>query len=130
MAEDNLYASPELISLYCYVNKETDTVEAILSFDIFGIGSRLEGVWKPISRTDPDLLNYLNSGTYRVFKIDWDKEPITGADPADESAWDHQLVQAWDNEETLMSGDLDKYAHEINVELEEDAAGTAEAPKE
>lgn len=130
MAEDTLYASPELVSLYCYVNKETDAVEAILSFDLFGIASRQEGTWKSLSRTDPDLVNYLNSGNYDIYKIDWDKEPIIDADPADESAWEHQLVQAWDNEEALVSGDLEKYAHKIAVELEESTAETVDTTKE
>jgi hypothetical protein len=116
MAEETIYEVPQLVTLYCYVNKETDVVEAIMSFDIFGIGKREDKTWKDVKQTDPDLVNYLNSNNYRTFKIDWGKEPIIDADPKDEAAWEHQLVAAWDAGQSLTADDLSKYADEITYE--------------
>jgi hypothetical protein len=116
MAEEFIYEVPQLVTLYCYVNKETNEVEAIMTFDIFGMGKREDKAWKNIEQTDPELVNYLNSNNYRTFKIDWDKEPIIDADPKDEAAWEHQLVAAWDAGKTITVDDLNRYADEITYE--------------
>ena len=119
MAEDNKYADPELVSLYCYVNKETAKVDAIITFNLFGTAIRQDGEWELTPRTDEKLASYLNSETYDVWKIDWDKEPIIDPNPANEQEWEHQLVQAWDNGENIEAADLEKYARKINIELED-----------
>ena len=119
MAEDTKYADSELVSLYCYVNKDTGIVDAILTFNLFGNAIRKNSEWDLVPRTDPELVGYLNSEDYDVWKIDWDKEPIIGADPANDSEWEHQLVAAWDNGEKLQASDLEKYAHKINVEFDD-----------
>lgn len=118
MAEDTKYADSELVSLYCYANKETGTVDAIITFNLFGTAMRRDGEWVLVPRTDEELVSYLNSEDYDVWKIDWDKEPIINPNPANGQEWEHQLVQAWDNGEKLEANDLEKYAHKINVELE------------
>ena len=119
MAEDTKYADSELVSLYCYVNKDTGIVDAILTFNLFGNAIRKNSEWDLVPRTDPELVGYLNSEDYDVWKIDWDKEPIIGANPASDSEWEHQLVTAWDNGEKLQASDLEKYAHKINVEFDD-----------
>jgi hypothetical protein len=130
MAEELKYADSEMVSLYCYVDTVTDTVDAILTFNLFGMATRLEGKWQIISREDPEITDYLNNENYDVWKIDWDKEPIIDADPADENAWEHQLVQAWDKEEKLTSGDLEKYAHKINIVVEDAPSKTTDSSEE
>jgi hypothetical protein len=118
MAETNKYADSELISIYCYVNKDTDIVDAILTFNLFGNAIRKDGDWQLVPRTDPELVGYLNEENYNVWKVDWSKAPIIDADPTDGAAWEHQLVQAWDEGRRLKSSDLKMYARKINVELE------------
>jgi|TARA_B110000285_G_C14732412_1_gene427048 hypothetical protein len=130
MAEELKYADSEMVSLYCYVDTVADTVDAILTFNLFGMATRLEGKWQIISREDPEITDYLNNENYDVWKIDWDKEPIIDADPADENAWEHQLVQAWDKEEKLTSGDLEKYAHKINIVVEDAPSKTTDSSEE
>jgi hypothetical protein len=130
MAEELKYADSEMVSVYCYVDTVNDTVDAILTFNLFGMATRLEGKWQIISREDPEITDYLNNENYDVWKIDWDKEPIIDADPTDENAWEHQLVQAWDKEEKLTSGDLEKYAHKINIVVEDAPSKTTDSSKE
>ncbi len=130
MAEELKYADSEMVSVYCYVDTVNDTVDAILTFNLFGMATRLEGKWQIISREDPEITDYLNNENYDVWKIDWDKEPIIDADPTDENAWEHQLVQTWDKEEKLTSGDLEKYAHKINIAVEDAPSKTTDSSKE
>tara|TARA_B110000977_G_C11071299_1_gene489641 strand:+ start:1033 stop:1425 length:393 start_codon:yes stop_codon:yes gene_type:complete len=130
MAEELKYADSEMVSVYCYVDTVNDTVDAILTFNLFGMATRLEGKWQIISREDPEITDYLNNENYDVWKIDWDKEPIIDADPTDENAWEHQLVQTWDKEEKLTSGDLEKYAHKINIVVEDAPSKTTDSSKE
>lgn len=119
MAEDSKYADSEFASIYIYVNKETDAVEAIFTFNLIGMGIRKDSDWDMVTRQDPVVDKYINSGDYDVWKVDWDKEPIIDADPADESAWDHQLVQAWDKGETIDKSMLEKYAHQLEIVIED-----------
>lgn len=121
MAEQTLDNPSDMITLYCYVNKETDLVEAIVAYSLFGMNIRKDGDWQILKRTDPDLVNYLNSGDYKTFRVDWDKEPVVAADldPADDNAWEHQLVQSWDKGEKLTSKDLAPYTHEVNTSAAE-----------
>lgn len=118
MADDTLYAPSDPITLYCYVNKQTGLVEAIMAFSIFGITTRMNSDWEVIDRTNPDLIKYLNSGDYRTFRVDWDKEPTPAGtlDPDDENAWEHQLVQIWDAGDPISVKTLEPYTHEVNTQ--------------
>ena len=118
MDEESKYADSELVSVYCYVNIHDGTVDAILTFNLFGMATRLEGKWQIISREDPEISDYLNNENYDVWKIDWDKEPIIDADPADENAWEHQLVQAWDKGEPIDAKLLEIYAFKLDPRAE------------
>jgi hypothetical protein len=117
MADETLYAPSDPITLYCYVNKKTGLVEAIISYSLFGMMTRQKGDWQILSRTDPDLIKYLNSGDYRTFRVDWDKEPVAAGnlDPADDNAWEHQLVQIWDTNTPISVKTLEPYTHEVNT---------------
>jgi hypothetical protein len=117
MAEQTLDNPSDMITLYCYVNKDTDLVEAIVAYSLFGMNIRQNGDWAILKRTDENLVKYLNSGDYKTFRVDWDKDPVPAADldPADDNAWEHQLVQAWDKGEKLTSKDILPYSHEINA---------------
>lgn len=104
-----------MITLYCYVNKNTSKTEAIVAYSILGMTVRRDKQWIQIMRDDADLVKYLNSGEYRTFELDWDLDPLQGADPADEQAWEHTLVQKLDKGEEVTVEDLEKYGKEINI---------------
>lgn len=119
MAENtSKYAETELVSLYCYVDKGTGAVKAIISFNLFGTAIREDNDWKFTPRTSEELVEYLN-GDYDVWKIDWEKEPIIDADPKDFEAAEHQLVKAWDSGESITEEDLQKYARKLETVFED-----------
>jgi len=119
MAEDSKYVDSEPVSIYVYVNKGTDEVDAIFTFNLIGTGIRRNSEWDMVTRQDPVVDKYLNSEKYDVWKVDWEKEPIIDADPADKNAWEHQLVQAWDKGEKIDTPMLEKYASQLEVVLED-----------
>ena len=82
------------------------------------MATRVDGEWDIVSREDPPIADYLNNEKYDVWKIDWDKEPIIDADPADENAWEHQLVQAWDKGEPIDAKLLEIYAFRPDLRVE------------
>ena len=114
MAEESKYVDDGPVSIYIYVNKESDLVEAIFTFNIVGMAIRRDNDWDVITRQDPAFNRYVNSDNYAVWKVDWSKEPIIDADPADESAWDHQIVQAWDLGIRFHSQSLQQYATRVD----------------
>jgi hypothetical protein len=117
MADESIYEVPKLFSIYLYVGKESDKVEAIMGYTIFGLSNRKDSRWMPVKQTDPIIEEFINSNNYRTFEVDWSKEPIIDADPKDEAAWEHQLVAAWDAGQPLTSEDMAKYADEVTFEV-------------
>jgi hypothetical protein len=119
MAEDTKYIDNEPVSIYLYVSKDTETVDAIFTFNVVAMAIRRNNAWDVVTRKDPEFDQYINTEDYDVWKVDWSKGPIIDADPSDESAWDHQLVQSWDKDEKLTSSELEKYANKVEVVIEE-----------
>jgi len=132
MSEQTQDQPSDLITLYCYVNKKTNLVEAIVAYSIFGMNIRADGDWQILKRTDPNLVEYLNSGDYRTFRIDWDKDPVPAADldSANDEEWEHQLVQMWDKGEKISADDIAKYGHEVNTSAAVDRTPEADDSEE
>jgi len=132
MAEQIQDQPSDLITLYCYVNKKTNLVEAIVAYSLFGMNIRVNSDWEILKRTDPKLAEYLNSDDYRTFRVDWDLEPTPAADldPENDEEWEHQLVQMWDKGEPISTNDLTKYSHEVNTSAAVDRTPEADDSEE
>jgi len=98
-----------MINMYCYVNEATKKVEALATYSLFGVSFRKESDWFPVDGTDKDLIKYLNSGDYQLYRIPW-TTPDEMPDPKDKRAWEHPLVNKWDDGDELTGADLDEYA--------------------
>ena len=116
MAKESKYTDDEPVSIYFYVDKETGIVDAIFTFNIIAMAIRRDNTWDTITRKEPEFGKYINSTDWDVWKLDWSKgdgDKVVDLDPADESAWDPALIQAWDKGEPINVELLDTYAYKL-----------------
>lgn len=107
----------EMVSLFCVLDQRINAVVGILNFSGgFGFAVRTERTWKTLSKESQAFEEYFFNPNLRVFQIDWQIEPIIDADPADEGAWEHQLVQAWDQSGSISIEEMAKYSFEVDPE--------------
>lgn len=121
MAEDTKYVDAEPVSIYFYVDKKTGLVDAILTFNLIGMAIRRDDTWDTITREDSEFDKYVN-GDWDLWKFDWSKDEGVpeGADPADEKAWDPELIKNWDDGAEIDTEMLGEYAYKIDNTIEED----------
>lgn len=114
MANAESFDLDSVATLYCYVNDSKGKVEALTLYGLTGLFFRRNADWFPIERTDKDLIDYLNSGKYSAYRIDWE-ELTEMPDPADKRAWEHTLVNQWDDGEDILIAQLEEYGHLIGT---------------
>jgi hypothetical protein len=116
MAKEPSYTDDEPISIYFYVDRVTGIVDAIFTFNIIAMAIRRDNTWDTITREESEFDKYINSNDWDVWKLDWSKgggDEVVDLDPADESAWDPALIQAWDKGESIGVELLDTYAYKL-----------------
>lgn len=117
MAEEQKYRVSAEPTIYFYVNKETEMVEYVSMYTIFGITVRPKGEsWTSGSRTD---LNKYYSSKYEIWSYDWDNSddaPGSGSnlDPADEDSWEIEPVQVWAKGGDLTRSDIEEVCVMVN----------------
>lgn len=120
MAEDTKYTDDEPVSIYFYVDKDTGVVDAVFTFNLVAMAIRRDETWDTVTREEPEFSKYINSNDWDVWKFDWDKGEedvnVDDLDPADPSAWDPKIVQAWDKGEKIDTAMLEKYANQVEVD--------------
>lgn len=114
MAEEQDFQVSAEPTIYFYVNNETEMVDYISMYSIFGITVRPKGK-KWTSGTRSDLDPYYNSN-YEIWSYDWSNEddtPGSGADlePDDDESWEIEPVQRWGRGEDLDKADVESYAN-------------------
>lgn len=99
-----------MIDVFFFVSEETERVVDICSTGL-GMGTwfRRNAEWQLYDRHDLPIKSFSTPGRL-IYQVDWDREPITDADPSDESAWDHQIIQMWDKGIAAPEEYLLKYA--------------------
>lgn len=75
-----------------------------------------EGFQGFLRKNSPLWEQYCFSPKYRTFQADWDKEPINDADPEDEDAWKHQLINMLELGLIVTVDEVTKYAFEVDPE--------------
>jgi hypothetical protein len=116
MAKEPSYTDDEPISIYFYVDRVTGIVDAIFTFNIIAMAIRRDNTWDTITREESEFDKYINSNDWDVWKLEWSKgggDEVVDLDPADESAWDPALIQAWDKGESIGVELLDTYAYKL-----------------
>lgn len=117
MAEEKKYQVSAEPTVYFYVNKETEAVEFVSMYTIFGITVRPKGEsWGMGTR---GMLDKYYSADYEIWSYDWDNEddtPGSGAalDPDDDDDWDIELVQQWGRGEDLTRLDIEETCKLVN----------------
>lgn len=69
-----------------------------------------------LRKNSPLWEQYCFSPEYRTVQADWDKEPIIDADPEDEDAWKHQLVNKLELGLIVTADEVAKYGFEVDPE--------------
>ena len=121
VAKETKYADAEPVSIYFYVDRVTGIVDAIFMFSITAMAIRRFNTWDTITREEPEFRIYINSNDWDVWKLDWSKGgggEVVDLDPADESAWDPALIQAWDKGGPIDTNLLDIYAFKTDLIIE------------
>lgn len=117
MAEKRTINLSVLPTIYFYVNKDTEAVEYVSMYSIFGITVRPKGSkWTMGTRTD---LEKFYSDQYQIWSYDWANEDDTPGSGAaisadDEDEWDTELVQAWGRGEDLTKADIEGTCKLVN----------------
>lgn len=110
----NISAAP---TIYFYVNKESEQVEYVSMYALFGITVRPKGE-KWVAGTRDDLEPYYTE-KYEIWSYDWSNEddtPGSGADldPEDEDSWEIEPVQKWAKGEDISREEISKLARLVN----------------
>ena len=116
MAEDfQVSAEP---TIYFYVNKQTEQVEGIYMFSIFGIMTREKGQdWRIGSREEQALKDFIDSrDKYDVHAFDWSTDVLLAkdSDPEDDEEWNPQVIQAWGKGEDLSLETIKPFTRVVN----------------
>jgi hypothetical protein len=117
MAAEQEYRVSAEPTIYFYVNKNSDQVEYVSMYTIFGITVRPKGQgWTMGTRSD--LAKYYSS-EYEIWSYDWensDDTPGSGADldPDDEDSWEIEPVQLWAKGRDLTKEDIQEYCRMVN----------------
>jgi hypothetical protein len=129
MANAESFDLNAMVTLYAYANDDSGKVEALALYGLTGMFLRKEEDWFPVDRTNEELLNYLNSGKYSVYRLDWeDLKEVP--DPSDKRAWEHALVNKWDDGDEITTDDLEKYGHKIGSGEVEDRDSSIDSEEE
>lgn len=99
-------------TIYFYVNTETDMVDFVSMYNLFGIVVHPKGEkWTAAGRSD---LDPYYSEKYDIWAYDWDNEDDTPGsgdfDPDNEAEWEIEPVQRWARGEDLTKADVEAFA--------------------
>lgn len=117
MAEEQEYSISAEPTIYFYINKETEFVEYVSMYTIFGITVREKGKkWVMGSRDD---LEKYYSPEYEIWSYEWDNSDDTpgsgaGLDPENEDDWEISPVQDWAKGVDLKRADIEEVSRLVN----------------
>jgi hypothetical protein len=118
MAEEQFELSGDP-TIYFYVDKETEQVDGIYMFSMFGIMGRIKGEdWEIASRAEEPLNGYITSPEkYTVYAFDWDTDILLAedSDPDDDEEWNPVVIQAWGRGEDLSVDDISGFSRVISA---------------
>lgn len=125
MAEEKFELSGDP-TIYFYVDKDTDQVDGIYMFSMFGIMGRPKGEdWDVASRKEEPLKSYITSpDKYEIYSFDWSTDVLLAkdSDPDDDEEWNPELIQAWGRGEALSKDDILPFSRMISSEETVDPA--------
>lgn len=125
MAEEKFELSGDP-TIYFYVDKDTDQVDGIYMFSMFGIMGRPKGEdWDVASREEEPLKSYITSpDKYEIYSFDWSTDVLLAkdSDPDDDEEWNPELIQAWGRGEALSKDGILPFSRMISSEETVDPA--------
>jgi hypothetical protein len=105
-------------TIYFYVDKDTDQVDGIYMFSMFGIMGRPKGEdWDVASRKEEPLNSYITSPEkYDIYSFDWSTDILLAkdSDPDDDEEWNPELIKAWGRGEDLSKDDILPFSRMIS----------------
>lgn len=115
MANNTDFVASAAPTIYFYVNKNSEQVDFVSMYTIFGITVRPKGKpWTMGTRSDLDPY-YTND--YEIWMYDYDSEEefdVAELDPEDDDSWEVPPVQTWAKGDDLSREDVSKVARLVN----------------